>query len=88
MVYKIFNPRKEITKCLLLILWHIDIQGGIVYGSKWNIFIVSESVLSGENLTNEEASRKYEGRSCSDKPKNNSELHQEEYMPLARRRIN
>jgi len=34
MVYKIFNPRKEITKCLLLILWHIDIQGGIVYGSK------------------------------------------------------
>jgi len=50
-------------------------------------FRVSESVLSNDNLINEEATRQDVGGSCSDKPKHFSELNQEKYVPHARRRI-
>jgi hypothetical protein len=50
-------------------------------------FRISESVLSNDNLTYEEASRQDVGGSCSDKTKNVSELHQKENVPLAIRRL-
>jgi hypothetical protein len=71
---------------LLLILWHIDIQGGTVYVFNWKSLRISDNVLSNDNLINEE-STKQDVRGSSDKPKIFSELHQERYVPRARSRV-
>jgi hypothetical protein len=71
---------------LLLILWRIDIQGGTVYGFNLKSLKISDSVLSNDNLINEEATWQDVG-GCSDKPKHFSVLHQERYLPHGRSRI-
>ena len=68
-------------------MWHIDRQGGTVYGLNKKSVTISGSILSNYNLIYEEATWQVVGGNCSDKLTIFPELHQEKYVPNARDRI-